>query len=107
VLHRGHAANMSRLQRRTQLFSTVLSDMSAIAAHYGINDVDIIAAIVPGGDCLPQVASYRRRLAGRYPFETYWLQFLVRYGACPLAGYASERAVIADVAATWRAGPST
>ena len=98
VLNRVHATNMSRLQRRTQLFSHILADMSAIAACYGIDDTDIMAAIVPGGDCLPQVLAFRQRLAAHYPIETLWLHFLVRFRAWPLAHYVSTRAVMTDVA---------
>ena len=36
-------------------------------------------------------------LAPHYPIDTYWLNFLVRYGAWPLAGYASRRDVLRDV----------
>jgi glycosyltransferase involved in cell wall biosynthesis len=98
VLHRVHGANMSLLQRRTQLFSHVLADLSAISAHAGRNDAAILARIEPGGDYLPHIAAYKTLLADVYPVETFWLHFLVRYGAWPLAGYPHRSAIARAVA---------
>jgi glycosyltransferase involved in cell wall biosynthesis len=97
ILYRWHDGNMSKSQRRTQLFSHALGDMSAIARHYCLDDSAIVAGIVPGGDYTPAVTAYRRLLAPHYPIETYWLNFLVRYGAWPLDGYKTKRAVLWDV----------
>lgn len=99
VLHRVHGSNMSLLQRRTQLFSHVLADLSAISAHTGRNDAPILASVEPGGDYLPHIAAYKALLADVYPVETFWLHFLVRYGAWPLAGYDRTRDIARAVAA--------
>lgn len=98
VLHRVHGANMSLLQRRTQLFSHVLADLSAISGHAGRDDASILARIEPGGDYLPHIAAYKTLLADVYPVETFWLHFLVRYGAWPLAGYARTSDIARAVA---------
>jgi glycosyltransferase involved in cell wall biosynthesis len=98
VLHRVHGGNLSLMQLSTQLFSHVLSDFSALAAHYGRDDRAILAAIEPGGDYAPHIAAYKTLLAGDYPVETFWLNFLVRYSAWPLVGYASRLDVFVAVA---------
>lgn len=97
VLYRWHADNMSKSQRRTQLYAHALGDMSAIARHYRLDDGAILSLITPGGDYAPVIAGYRRLLAPHYPIDTYWLNFLVRYGAWPLAGYASRGDIFRDV----------
>jgi len=86
--YRGHPANTSLLQRRTQLFSHVLGDLSAVARHHRLDDSAIVAAIVPGGDYLPHVEAYRRLLGGHYPVDTYWLLFLARQNAWSIGGFA-------------------
>lgn len=103
--YRDHANNTSILQRRTQLFSHLLADLSAAARHHRLNDGDIVAAIVPGGDYLQQVEAYRRLLASCYPVETYWLMFLCRQAAWPIGGYATGADFLHAVVAHWRAQP--
>lgn len=103
--YRGHANNTSRLQRRTQLFSHLLGDMSAICRHFGLDDSTIVAQIVPGGDYMPAVASYRRLLAACYPVETYWLMFLCRHRAWTIGGFQTDEAFMKAVVAHWRQKP--
>jgi len=103
--YRDHAHNTSVLQRRTQLFSHLLADLSAVARHYGLGDGDIVASIVPGGDYLQHVEAYRRLLAEHYPVETYWLMFLSRQSAWAVAGFATGADFLETVVSHWRARP--
>jgi hypothetical protein len=106
LLHyRGHANNTSNILRRTQLFSHLLGDMSAIARHFKLDDSTIVEAIVPGGDYLSSVKSYRALLAPYYPIDLYWYHFLARHGAWLLAGYETGSAFRAEVLQFWKTNP--
>jgi hypothetical protein len=87
------------------LFSHLLADLSAVSRHYGLDDGDIVASIVPGGDYLQQVEAYRRLLAEHYPVETYWLMFLSRQSAWAVAGFATGADFLETVVSHWRARP--
>jgi glycosyltransferase involved in cell wall biosynthesis len=78
VEHRHHDANMSRRARRTQTYSALLSDLSAIARHFGRDDSSIVTAIEVGGDYGPPIDAYRALLAPVYPVEGYLLLFRMR-----------------------------
>ena len=78
VGHRIHDGNMSRLRRRTQVFSALLGDLSAIARALGLDDSGIVSAIEVGGDYDARVADYSRLIGNRYPVATWRLYLLLR-----------------------------
>ena len=79
VNYRYHDSNMSRLKRRTQLYSALLSDLSAIATYFGEDDTDILSGVTPGGDYGPAIAAYRKLLEPHYPVETFLHLFQLRF----------------------------
>lgn len=101
VQHRVHTQNMSDRLRRKQLTAHMFADLTAIAAALDL-------------DAGPLLDDYRRQESGaildltlrfldlirpRHPIvDTYWLFFLTRFRAWPLAGYASGSDVLWDVA---------
>jgi len=70
---RQHDSNMSDLRRRTQVYSDLFGDLSAIASHFGLDDQPAIDLIEVGGNYAPALEAYRRMLAPHYPVETYLL----------------------------------
>lgn len=70
---RQHDNNMSDLRRRTQVYSDLLGDLSAIARHFGIDDGPTIDLIEIGGNYAPAIEAYKRLLSAHYPVETYLL----------------------------------
>ena len=98
VEHRQHDGNMSRMQRRVQVFSALLADLSAIARHCGLDDGAIVGRIEVGGDYPARVADYAGLIGARYPVETYRLYLMLRLGAWDLAGFGSRGAAFAAVA---------
>ena len=97
VGHRIHGGNMSTSRRRVQVFSALLSDLSAIARALGLDDSAIVSAIEVGGDYDARVADYARLIGERYPVETWRLYHLLRLRAWDLAGLASRSEALAAV----------
>ncbi len=98
VRHRIHGSNMSVLKRRTQLFSALLSDLSAVARHLQLDDAGIVAAIDVGGDYGPSLAAYRALIAGRYPVEGYVMLFQMRWELWDVPGYPARDKMASAVA---------
>lgn len=97
VLHRSHGGNMSQLRRRTQLYSALLGDLSAISAHFRLDDTGIVAGIDVGGDYGPQLDAYRSLLASYYPVDTYLLYFQMRWELWDLPGHPDRAGMAAAV----------
>lgn len=70
VAHRDHSGSLGATQQRTQAFNALLSDLSAIANHFRLDESAAIAAIEPGGDYTRPLALYSEQLAPVYPVET-------------------------------------
>ena len=98
VGHRIHDGNMSTSRRRVQVFSALLSDLSAISRALGIDDSATVSAIEVGGDYDARVADYRSLIGARYPVETWRLYLLLRLGAWDLAGFPSRSNALSAVA---------
>ena len=78
VDYRYHDSNMSRLKRRTQVYSALMADLSAIAAHFGLDDTPIIDRIDIGENYGPVVESYRELLRPHYPIDSFLLFYQMR-----------------------------
>ena len=97
VNYRYHGSNMSRLRRRTQMYSALLSDLSAVARHFGLDDSAIVAAIDVGGDYGPSVAAYRELLRPHYPVDSYLLFYQMRSELWDLPGHPDRSGIVAAV----------
>ena len=97
VNYRYHESNMSRLRRRTQMYSALLSDLSAIAAHFGLDDSAIIDSIDVGGDYGPPLEGYRRLLAPKYPVDSYLLYYQMRSELWDLPGFPPRNGILTAV----------
>lgn len=97
VSYRYHGNNMSRVQRRTQIYSALLSDLSAIAAHFGFDDTPIIDKIDVGGDYGPAVQAYRELLAPKYPVDSYLLLYQMRSELWDLPGFTPRKGMFKAV----------
>ncbi len=97
VDYRYHDSNMSKVRRRTQRYSELLSDLSAIAKHFEIDDSDLLAKVDVGGDYGPALDGYRRLLANRYPVETYILLFQLRTELWDVPGNPDRARILAAV----------
>lgn len=97
VDHRFHATNMSRLRVRTQVYSALLSDLSAIARHFGLDDDSLIDRIDVGGDYGPVIEGYRRLLAPRYPVDSYLMFFQMRQELWDLPGFPARKGMLGAV----------
>lgn len=78
VDYRYHRSNMSRLHRRTQVYSSLLSDLSAVCRHFKVDDSAAIERIDIGGDYGPAVREYRKILKSVYPVDSYLIFFQMR-----------------------------
>ena len=78
VLHRIHDSNLSNKAARTQAYSALLSDLSAIAAHLSLDDRALLATVDVGGDYGPVVSAYRRLLLPHYPVDSFLLYYQMR-----------------------------
>lgn len=87
VDYRYHGSNMSRLRRRTQIYSALMSDLSAIARHFKLDDSAVIDAIDVGGDYGPAVEGYRRLLVPHYPVDSYLYFYQMRSELWDLPGF--------------------
>lgn len=87
VDYRYHGTNMSRLRRRTQIYSALMSDLSAIARHFRLDDSSVIESIDIGGDYTRAVAGYRRLLTPHYPVDSYLYFYQMRSELWDLAGF--------------------
>jgi glycosyltransferase involved in cell wall biosynthesis len=76
--HRDHAESLGLRERRTQAFGHLVSDLSAIAAHFGRDDSAILDALQPGGDYPAAVEQYTQLLKDSYPAETLVLMFYAK-----------------------------
>ncbi len=97
VDHRFHSSNMSRLRVRTQVYSALMSDLSAIARHFGLDDSPVIGRIDVGGDYGPAVERYRSLLAPHYPVDSYLMFFQMRYELWDVPGFPPRRGILAAV----------
>jgi glycosyltransferase involved in cell wall biosynthesis len=97
VDHRFHATNMSRLRVRTQVYSALLSDLSAIARHFGCDDGTLIRQVDVGGDYGPVIEGYRRLLSPHYPVDSYLLFFQMRQELWDLPGFPTRQGILAAV----------
>ena len=98
VDYRFHATNQSRLRQRTQVYSALLSDLSAIAQHFGIDDTAVVESIDPGGDYAPAIEGYRQIIGDRYPFDSYMMFYQMRSELWDLPGFLSRDGILAAVA---------
>lgn len=98
VDYRFHATNQSRLRQRTQVYSALLSDLSAIAQHFGIDDTAVVESIDPGGDYAPAIEGYRQIIGDRYPFDSYLMLYQMRSELWDLPGFLSRDGILAAVA---------
>lgn len=98
VKHRIHGSNMSKLKRRTQLFSALLSDLSAIARSFGLDDSGVMEAIDVGGDYAPALKGYRALIGDRYPVESYILYYQMRSELWDVPGFPDRNAMAGAVA---------
>ena len=94
VEHRQHGANMSIRHRRTQLFSALMGDLSAIAAHFQCDDSPIVKSIVVSGDYRPPLDAYRRLLAPHYPIDTYILFYQMRWELWDVPGFPTRAGIV-------------
>lgn len=97
VDYRYHASNMSRLRRRTQMYSALLSDLSAVARHFGVDDGAVIDSIDVGGDYQPAIEGYRRLLAPHYPVDSYLLFYQMRSELWDLPGFTDRSGILKAV----------
>ena len=93
VEHRHHTSNMSLLASRTQVYSALLSDLSAIARHFEIDDGAVVESIEVGGDYAAPIGAYRRLLAPRYPVDSYLLFYQMRAELWDLPGFPDRRGI--------------
>lgn len=91
VHHREHDSNMSRLRWRTQRFSALLGDLSALSAHFGLDDRSIVDSIEAGCDYSPPITAYRDLLAPHYPVDTYILLYQMRWEVWDVPGFPDRR----------------
>jgi hypothetical protein len=89
-----HDANASLTKHRIQLASHALGDLSAVAHHLGRSDDDILAAVKVGGDYVEAINNYAILLGDKYPVETYWYYFLMRFRGWQLSGEPTEAALL-------------
>lgn len=98
VGHRIHSGNMSTSRRRVQVFSALLSDLSAISRALRLDDSGIVSSIEVGGDYDARVQDYRRLIGPLYPVDTWRLYLLLRLGAWDLLGFKSRGDALTAVA---------
>ena len=94
VDHRVHDSNMSRVKARTQLYSALMGDLSAIAAHFRLDDSAVIDSIEIGGDYGPALEGYRRLLAPHYPVDSFLLYFQMRREAWDMPGFPTRDGIL-------------
>lgn len=97
VDYRYHGSNMSRLRRRTQIYSALMGDLSAIARHFSLDDAAAIDAIDIGGDYGPAIESYRRLLRPHYPVDSYLLFYQMRSEVWDLPGHADRKGFLGSL----------
>ena len=97
VDYRYHDNNMSRLRRRTQIYSALLSDLSAVARHFNLDDSAAIDSIDIGGNYAPAVQAYRALLAPHYPVESYLLFYQMRSELWDLPGFTGREGILKAV----------
>ena len=97
VNYRYHGTNMSRLKRRTQIYSALRSDLSAVARHFKLDDADVIDSIDVGGDYGPAVEGYRRLLCPHYPVDSYLLFYQMRSELWDLPGFPDRKGILREV----------
>lgn len=105
VEHRHHGSNMSRLKRRTQMYSALLCDLSAIAAHFRLDDSALVDAIDVGGEYGPSIMAYAELLAPHYPIESYLLYFQMRWEVWDLPGFEGRGGMVRSVLRHFAARP--
>jgi glycosyltransferase involved in cell wall biosynthesis len=93
VKHRLHSANMSRTRLRTQIYSAVLSDLSALARHYRLDDGPIIDRIELGGDYASPIASYRALLGPHYSVDSYLYYCQMRFEIWDMPGFPTRERI--------------
>ena len=98
VDYRFHATNQSRLRQRTQVYAALLSDLSAIARHFGLDDAAVVESIDPGRDYAPAVAGYRRLIGHRYPIDSYLMLYQMRAELWDLPGFPGRNDMLKAVA---------
>lgn len=97
VAHRHHDANMSRVKGRTQVYSALMGDLSAIAAHFRLDDSAVVDSIEIGGDYGPALEGYRRLLAPHYPVDSFLLYFQLRREAWDMPGFPTRDGILKAV----------
>ncbi len=97
VDYRYHGSNMSRLRRRTQIYSALLADLSAVARHFRLDDAAVIDTIEVGGDYAPAIEGYRRLLAPHYPIDSYLLFYQMRSELWDLPGFPPREGILKAV----------
>lgn len=105
VQWRTDGANTSVIKHQTQMASHAIGDLSSVAQALGRDDSAILAQVVVGGDYRPIIALYKTLLGDRYPVDTYWYYFLMRYRVWQLSGEPSETALLTKVRAHCYANP--
>lgn len=98
VDYRFHATNQSRLRQRTQVYSALLADLSAIAQHFGLDDAAIVEQIDPGGDYAPAIAGYRQLVGDRYPVDSYLMLYQMRAELWDLPGFPVREGMLQAIA---------
>lgn len=86
VSYRFHGTNMSRLRRRTQTYSGLLSDFSALAAHFKLDDSEILKKVDVGGDYEPTLRAYKALLSPHYPMDSFLYYYQMRSEIWDLPG---------------------
>jgi glycosyltransferase involved in cell wall biosynthesis len=74
VDHRSHPNSLGRTQSKMQSFGGFLSDLSAVAAHYGKDESEALQLIDAGNDYTAAIDAYEHLLGDAYPVRTlvYW-----------------------------------
>ena len=98
VDYRFHSANQSRLRQRTQVYAALLSDLSAIARHFGLEDGDVVDSIDPGGDYAPAIEGFRRLIGDRYPLDSYLMLYQMRAELWDLPGFPQRDSILQAIA---------
>jgi len=68
--HRDHEGSLGLTECRTQTFASLISDLSAIANHFGKDDREALSLVDVGNDYVTAIRAYEELLVGLYPVKT-------------------------------------
>ena len=95
--YRVHAGSATRQKRVDQLMSYMMTDMSALCRHLGLDDQPLLDASLGTADKQVALNAYQDLIGARYPVQTYRMYHCIRSRMWRLAPFATRSEMVRQV----------